>query len=550
MGSISIFTPVVSPGGYNDPGGGSSSGGGGEEPPASQMASEVAQYGITVTFDQEYEVGQYANGDWWVVGPVDIVAVNPPVLTNPTSGWEVNGAMLNPTLPPLGGPRPVQGWHSNIDSAPGQVFLYNDSLNLVKGISVGSPLTVNRGSLVLSRGTETDPGQNVRPYFQAWMVLTVVDTAPAAGSFRPPYADPGNDAATKDLTPPANVSDINWTLLGTITAGAGMTTTPPSFNQCYELVKFLKMEYGFAHNIQPLMVDLRQYGLYPYAYGADVASTHGMCMARLMMDDAVSTDPEAVKLVVALCQRAIDIFEVTKVPDIEKSSVGTQLITNTSRDSSGKAGTAGPWNGTNGHGNGRLALIIFAGLVLGLDDLRDVRLAGNYRQQGAGPGYGRWSETHQYFYVQYSNPPTNTIVNWNQGGYSTGDVGTAEWSHNHVDANQDDSALTFLGSQGGYRYCCTLAAHWGDGIVMRIMGAQPYFLKSAFFDYQYRFSMFAPGIVPNYESNLSFCGSSNSAAIWDGGGVVNGANSFPYQLWAQEESNYPIVAGLGTEVIP
>ncbi|MGE9290975.1 MAG: hypothetical protein ACQKBT_08300, partial [Puniceicoccales bacterium] len=45
--------------------------------PAADYAREVSQYGITWTFDQEYPVGQFVSGDWWVVGPVEVVKVAP-----------------------------------------------------------------------------------------------------------------------------------------------------------------------------------------------------------------------------------------------------------------------------------------------------------------------------------------------------------------------------------------------------------------------------------------------------------------------------------------
>ena len=53
------------------------------------MVSEVSQYGITWTFDQAYESGQYANGDYWVQGPVVITTVSPD-FDNTHHGWEVN----------------------------------------------------------------------------------------------------------------------------------------------------------------------------------------------------------------------------------------------------------------------------------------------------------------------------------------------------------------------------------------------------------------------------------------------------------------------------
>ena len=37
------------------------------------LASTLSQFGVTWTFDKEYEVGQFANGDPWVVGPVALL---------------------------------------------------------------------------------------------------------------------------------------------------------------------------------------------------------------------------------------------------------------------------------------------------------------------------------------------------------------------------------------------------------------------------------------------------------------------------------------------
>src|SRR5512146_1572656 len=49
----------------------------------------VSQYGITWTFDKPAPVGQFVNGDWYVVGPVTVTAIDP----KPLFGDEVK----NPT---------------------------------------------------------------------------------------------------------------------------------------------------------------------------------------------------------------------------------------------------------------------------------------------------------------------------------------------------------------------------------------------------------------------------------------------------------------------
>src|SRR4030043_2201287 len=56
--------------------------------------SQISQFGITWTFNKDYSVGQFANGDYWVVGPVTITSINPPS-TN-SGGLVKNGSQVNP----------------------------------------------------------------------------------------------------------------------------------------------------------------------------------------------------------------------------------------------------------------------------------------------------------------------------------------------------------------------------------------------------------------------------------------------------------------------
>lgn len=58
--------------------------------------SQISQFRITSTLDMDYVVGQFANGDYWVVGPVTIIQIKP-------ASFEVNsrtisGSMVNPGL--------------------------------------------------------------------------------------------------------------------------------------------------------------------------------------------------------------------------------------------------------------------------------------------------------------------------------------------------------------------------------------------------------------------------------------------------------------------
>ena len=61
-------------------------------PPPSGMASSISKDGITWTFSQAVPVGQFVNGDYYVVGPVTITAIDPAPTTS--SPYE-NGSVKN-----------------------------------------------------------------------------------------------------------------------------------------------------------------------------------------------------------------------------------------------------------------------------------------------------------------------------------------------------------------------------------------------------------------------------------------------------------------------
>lgn len=61
-------------------------------PPPPGTAASVSKDGITWTFSQSVPVGQFVNGDYYVVGPVTITAIDPA----PTaSSLYENGSVLN-----------------------------------------------------------------------------------------------------------------------------------------------------------------------------------------------------------------------------------------------------------------------------------------------------------------------------------------------------------------------------------------------------------------------------------------------------------------------
>lgn len=124
------------------------------------QVSSVTQHGITWTFNSPRPVGQFVNGDYWVVGPVTVISVSP----IPSAGR--NGSMINP------------GDNQAYDSRAGK---YQPAQ------AIAFPHLLQPGSSLIS--TISLPVVNAnQTYVKTAAVLTCVSLAPPMGMFRPPYA--------------------------------------------------------------------------------------------------------------------------------------------------------------------------------------------------------------------------------------------------------------------------------------------------------------------------------------------------------------------------
>ena len=129
------------------------------------MQSSVEQYGITWTFDQEYPVGQFVNGDYFVVGPVTITDIDPSLDAN-----NRNGTMINP------------------QSSSGQGYDSESSMAFDISLSAQAPLSIETDSSLMTTVARTTTGTS---RIQTAAVLTVLTDTPVVDAFRPsPY---GND---------------------------------------------------------------------------------------------------------------------------------------------------------------------------------------------------------------------------------------------------------------------------------------------------------------------------------------------------------------------
>lgn len=162
-----------------------------------EMRSTITHYEITWTFDKAYETGRFANGDWWVVGPVTITRITPDFqdydywdfTTSKEKGVvikKINGWQVNPTA------RGKQGF----DEAN-----YEFDASLVPAL----PYAASPGQSIVKAICDTDPANmDSRSHYNpdsrtlghcrllTAAVLTVVDAIPPDSGrtvFRPPYVD-------------------------------------------------------------------------------------------------------------------------------------------------------------------------------------------------------------------------------------------------------------------------------------------------------------------------------------------------------------------------
>ena len=129
-------------------------------PGGGMTASSLHQFGITWTFDREYEVGQYANGDWYVIGPVRIVRIEPG--SSEVFGRTMHGSMINPSpMDPIFAAFTVQGFDSSMYGQNNRPELYDPSMNVALGVSPAHPL--RRADPLLARLLDQHAGGRDRP---------------------------------------------------------------------------------------------------------------------------------------------------------------------------------------------------------------------------------------------------------------------------------------------------------------------------------------------------------------------------------------------------
>lgn len=326
----------------------------------SESASSVTQHGVTWTFDRNYTTGQYANGDGWVVGPVTIIAISP----TPAVGR--NGTMVNPTL------GSTQGYDNRFGFNE-----YNDALNIGNKL----PKTVAANSSIVSTISKASYSQFGQ--IDLYTILTVVDSSPLDGSFRPPYIGAGSRASrwkASDL----DLSKLNSLSSAALTARPNIATAADNFSKVwYE--QDLNWTGRYLHT--PYMAQ--------NGYGKDMAVTTGDAALLLQLDYTVA---QKTPLLINFVQYGIDI--------------------------AGILSAGGQWYADGGHNPGRLSPLLIAAFVLNDTSLKSL-------VQGSGL---RFQEYQQTFIVTQADVDRTGRIGTNGDAvypYVASNIGMAEWGIRH-----------------------------------------------------------------------------------------------------------------------
>lgn len=388
--------------------------------PAS-AATSVTRFAITWTFSSDRQVGQYANGDWWVVGPVTITNISPKSVVS--GGRTINGSIINPDS----GMFPSHGLDSSMaGNGTGWVSSLNVGRPGGNDISASNPLVVQNSSSLVS--CVSHPLPENRPTITDVSILTVVASAPAAGSFRPPYCG-------TDKTHYWNKSNLRYGILQKLALSGA--PTPDGMAESFVRPWFELATEGVGRYFHPAN--------HQPEYGRDMGAIIGDALLTLHLN---YTDAQKELLYVRLVQWGIDLY--------------------------GCATRGALWAESGGLNCGRKGGLVMAGLALNDPKILSYANAKN-------PNGFIFAEDRQTWYVTQYDVGRQM---YNGDGrlretYLQADVGMAEWGEKHASQPDRDAR-----NWAAYYRDINYVANLGHALALRLTtGGYQAWNWPPFFDY-------------------------------------------------------------------
>jgi len=401
------------------------------------LKDSVSQYGITWHFEKPARVGQFVNGDFYVVGPVTVVMIDP----KPLFGEEVpqeeldkgdagkkgdailrNGSMLNPP------PRHESALDSGTRNWYKPALAAKLPVSMKPADSLVSSISTKQGEKIKfvyrSAGGRLE-GDNSGTRVVA--VLTCVAEPQPADAFRPAY---GDRQAKIYLA-----RDLRRDQLPKL-AKAAKAPDPVKFAEVFQRCWFNPAYFGFE---QP-MENMPQYG----QWVGQAVSNAGVL---LCMDFAPQ---QKEPLLLNFVQVGIDYWGLVK---------------------SGHPG----WQGWGGHDSGRKFPIVFAGWILGDAEMASPTKAfpkcefGEDDQTRYGQG---WTGATVVFAGHSGvSSATGQPLRKQWGPYEQ--MKPSEWDQNGMANHQSEA----------YRRANTSCCWVGEALAMRVLKLEKEWNHDSFFDY-------------------------------------------------------------------
>jgi len=400
------------------------------------LKQSVSQYGITWTFAEPARVGRFVNGDWYVVGPVTVKALDPKPLygdqipeieldhrdlERPAAQRVRNGFMLNP-------PAAMKvAYDSGIRNFWDPSLVQRLPVAISPGDALVSTISMPKGLVLPAQlRNKIERGKGDSSPIRTAAILTCLAEPQPADAFRPGFCDRGQRVYL--------ARDLKRELLPTAAATKSTPdirvyarfTQRPWVGTCF---------FGFEEPVE----NMPQYGL-EYGRVAGIA-------ALLLCTDLAPEKKEP--LLVSYVQVGIDLGGIVR------------------------AGHPGWWC-WGGHGSGRKLPIVFAGLLLGDDQLAHIdrsfpKVSFGENEQTA---YGDCWTGAKVVFAGHSG--IDTITGAGRGRNS-------EWGpYEHTQPSTWKRGQT---TSESYRRCCTSVGWIAQALALRLMKAEKAWGHDAFFDY-------------------------------------------------------------------
>jgi hypothetical protein len=400
------------------------------------LRESISQYGITWTFERPARVGQFVNGDWYIVGPVTIKSIDPCPLygseipkreldrtdrERPEAQRVRNGFMLNP-------PAEMKvAYDSGVRNWFDPALIQRLPVALKPGDSLVSTISMPKGLVLHAQlRNKIERGEGDSSPIRTAAVLTCVSEPQPPDAFRPAFCDRGQKTYL--------ARRLKRELLPT----AGAVNHMPRVEQYIRFTQRPWVGTGFFGFEEPVE-NMPQYGL-EYGRVAGIS-------ALLLCTDLKPEQKEL--LLVNYVQVGIDLGGMIR------------------------AGHPG-WTGWGGHGSGRKLPIVFAGLLLGDDELAGI--GGSYPKVSFGEdeqtAYGPCWTGATVVFAGHSGIDTATGQARSRGN------GWGPYEHMPPSQWQDGQ-----NTSESYRRCCTSVGWVAQALALRLLHAEKMWNHDAFFDY-------------------------------------------------------------------